>query len=480
MAVFYKKIDSFIASQTTRAVYSSLEPLPASLLGTSAGVSVNDIFDVIQSLQRRRRLAEGRRVPVPSSRSTSCPTPSGASASSATSPMSISNVNYGTKAAPKYNKLTGQSKTTANATIYFERGKFSARTPLARRSGFLTQFPASNGNGEHGTHGSTYYDFRRRATKLRPNLVVTLEGINLGDKFADAYVDTADRPAASTATLAVRSCWACAGRLLTASRSLLPWAWRPVLPAPGPLFLESNHVIARRTVLGLAAAAPATPTPATPRPWPQQATTPAATPPKDWIDPGMTRPPHRAAVGRGRQQEPLFPPARLHAPGRQAGDHNAVGHLRSGRLLEDLQADGGPQDQGRRPAVLSCAARGCALLTRSLRAGRGPGGRPAPGLIYALDIDSGRAKVVGELAQGPDHYRSTPTRPCCWGSSPTAASRCSPRPPTTSSASVKAEYAALGPDGKPLSFAKAKGRADDRALRDADPDGDLHARPEDR
>ena len=101
-------------------------------------------------------------------------------------------MNYGTTAAPKYNKLTGQSKTTANATLYFERGKFSARTSLARRSSFLTAFPGSNGNSEHGTHGSTYYDFSS-SYKVRDNLVVTLEGINLGDKFTDAYVDTADR-----------------------------------------------------------------------------------------------------------------------------------------------------------------------------------------------------------------------------------------------------------------------------------------------
>ena len=46
--------------------------------------------------------------------------------------------------------------------------------------------------GEHGTHGSTYYDFSS-SYKVRDNLVITLEGINLGDKFTDAYVDTADR-----------------------------------------------------------------------------------------------------------------------------------------------------------------------------------------------------------------------------------------------------------------------------------------------
>ncbi|WP_454760228.1 TonB-dependent receptor [Caulobacter segnis] len=190
VAVFYKKIDSFIASQTTRAVYSSLG-LPASLLSTSAGVSVNDIFDVTNPYNGEGGWLKGVEFQYQQ-------------------PFNFlpdylrgfgfignftyvdSNVNYGTTAAPKYNKLTGQSKTTANATLYFERGKFSARTSLARRSSFLTAFPGSNGNSEHGTHGSTYYDFSS-SYKIRPNLVVTLEGINLGDKFTDAYVDTADR-----------------------------------------------------------------------------------------------------------------------------------------------------------------------------------------------------------------------------------------------------------------------------------------------
>jgi len=190
VAVFYKKIDSFIASQTTRAVYSSLG-LPASLLSTSAGVSVNDIFDVTNPYNGEGGWLKGVEFQYQQ-------------------PFNFlpdylrgfgfignftyvdSNVNYGTKAAPKYNKLTGQSKTTANATLYFERGKFSARTSLARRSSFLTAFPGSNGNSEHGTHGSTYYDFSS-SYKLRPNFVITLEGINLGDKFTDAYVDTADR-----------------------------------------------------------------------------------------------------------------------------------------------------------------------------------------------------------------------------------------------------------------------------------------------
>lgn len=189
VAVFYKKIDSFIASQTSRAVYNTLG-LPESIIA-SAGAVGTDIFDVTRPYNGDGGWLKGVEFQYQQ-------------------PFNFlpdylrgfgfignftyvdSEVNYGTKTAPKYNKLTGQSKTTANATLYFERGKFSARTSLARRSKFLTAFPGSNGNNMGGTHGSTYYDFSS-SYKLRDNFVITLEGINLGDKFTDAYVDTADR-----------------------------------------------------------------------------------------------------------------------------------------------------------------------------------------------------------------------------------------------------------------------------------------------
>jgi iron complex outermembrane receptor protein len=189
VAVFYKKIDSFIASKTSRAVYNSLG-LPESII-TSAGAVGTDIFDVTNPYNGEGGWLKGVELQYQQ-------------------PFNFlpdylrgfgfignftyvdSNVNYGTKAVPNYNTLTGQSKTTANATLYFERGKFTARTSLAKRSKFLTAFPGSNGNNMGGTHGSTYYDFST-SYKVRDNFVITLEGINLGDKYTDAYVDTADR-----------------------------------------------------------------------------------------------------------------------------------------------------------------------------------------------------------------------------------------------------------------------------------------------
>jgi iron complex outermembrane receptor protein len=189
VAFFYKKIDSFIASRTTQAVYSSLN-LPASLL-TSAGASVNDIFDVTNPYNGTGGTLKGVELQYQQP-FTFLPDRFRGFGFIGNFTYVDSSVNYGTAAAPDYNKLTGQSKTTSNATLYYERDKFSARVSAARRSGFLTGYPGSNGNSEGGTHGSTFYDFST-SYKVRDNLTVTLEGINLSDEYTDAYVDVADR-----------------------------------------------------------------------------------------------------------------------------------------------------------------------------------------------------------------------------------------------------------------------------------------------
>jgi iron complex outermembrane receptor protein len=189
VAVFYKKIDSFIASQTSQAVYNTLG-LPENII-TSAGAVGTDIFDVTRPYNGEGGWLKGVEFQYQQPFNF-LPDALRGFGFIGNFTYVDSEVNYGTKAAPNFNTLTGQSKTTANATLYFERGKFTARTSLAKRSKFLTGYPGSNGNNMGGTHGSTYYDFSS-SYKLRDNFVITLEGINLGDAFTDAYVDTANR-----------------------------------------------------------------------------------------------------------------------------------------------------------------------------------------------------------------------------------------------------------------------------------------------
>ena len=100
-----------------------------------------------------------------------------------------SEVDYG--AAGK-NRLTGQSKNTVNATLYYEEGPFQARVSTAYRSDYLLSFPSSNGNSEEGMNATTYLD-ASMSYDISDNLTFSLEGINLTDEYNDRYVDETNR-----------------------------------------------------------------------------------------------------------------------------------------------------------------------------------------------------------------------------------------------------------------------------------------------
>jgi iron complex outermembrane recepter protein len=85
--------------------------------------------------------------------------------------------------------LTGLSKNAANATLYYDDGKFSARISAAYRDEYLTTAPGRNGNDVEGTAESTTVDFAS-SYSLNDNLELTLEGLNLTDEFQDQSVDS--------------------------------------------------------------------------------------------------------------------------------------------------------------------------------------------------------------------------------------------------------------------------------------------------
>lgn len=86
-------------------------------------------------------------------------------------------------------RLTGLSKTSYNATVYYERGEFQARVSAAYRDDYLTNVPGRNGNNVEGTAETLTVDF---STSYSPNdrLTVTLEGLNLTDEANDQWVDS--------------------------------------------------------------------------------------------------------------------------------------------------------------------------------------------------------------------------------------------------------------------------------------------------
>jgi len=85
--------------------------------------------------------------------------------------------------------LTGLSKNAANATLYYDDGRFSARVSAAYRDEYLTTAPGRNGNDVEGTAESTTVDFAS-SYSLNENLDLTLEGLNLTDEFQDQGVDS--------------------------------------------------------------------------------------------------------------------------------------------------------------------------------------------------------------------------------------------------------------------------------------------------
>ena len=205
-------------------------------------------------------------------------------------------------------------------------------------------------------------------------------------------------------------------------------------------------MIARRTVLGLAAAALATPALA------QEvaAGAPAAPAPKDWSDPKTGHRIVRLSEEGGSKN--LYFHQHGYTP---QGDKLAI-TTPSGIALVDLgtfKLTPVPKTKG---ADLLFFPRGWRRLYYSVTAqGEGqPTDRPKT--IYALDIDSGKAKVVGKLAQGGitsvNADETLLLGVVTYGGKPLQ-----PKTADDLKRFGQAEYAALGPDGKPLSFAKAKG-----------------------
>lgn len=184
-AVFYKDIDSFITSVTESIVWSDLG-LPNELLQGAARPT--DVFQVTRKLNGQGGTLHGLEIQYQQP-FTFLPGFWSNFGFIGNFTYVDSEVDYG--AAGK-NRLTGQSKNTVNATLYYEKGPFQARTSAAYRSSYLMSFPGSNGNSEEGMNDTVYLD-ASMSYDITPNLTFSLEGINLTDEYNDRYVDVADR-----------------------------------------------------------------------------------------------------------------------------------------------------------------------------------------------------------------------------------------------------------------------------------------------
>jgi iron complex outermembrane recepter protein len=104
-----------------------------------------------------------------------------------------SEVEYPSPIAPIFDDLEGLSKTSYNATLYYEVDRFGARVSAAFRNGFLTRVPGQNENSVEGTNETLTIDASARYS-VTDNIDLTLEALNLTDEYQDQYVDWSNRP----------------------------------------------------------------------------------------------------------------------------------------------------------------------------------------------------------------------------------------------------------------------------------------------
>ncbi|HYC98704.1 TonB-dependent receptor [Brevundimonas sp.] len=185
VAVFHKDIASFITSVTQSVVWSDLG-LPNELLQGAA--QPTDVFQVTRRLNGEGGSLNGIEIQYQQP-FTFLPGFWSNFGFIGNITYVDSEVSYGTAGK---NRLTGQSKNTYNATLYYEDGPFQARVSAAHRSQYLLSFPGSNGNSEEGVNDTLNVDFSM-SYDITDNLTFSLEGINLTDEYVDRYVDATDR-----------------------------------------------------------------------------------------------------------------------------------------------------------------------------------------------------------------------------------------------------------------------------------------------
>jgi len=87
--------------------------------------------------------------------------------------------------------LTGLSKSSWNATLFYEGKVWSGRVSATNRDDYLTQVPGTeagfNVDGTHGMTGTTFIDASIRYT-ISDQLELSLEGMNLTNEASDEWV----------------------------------------------------------------------------------------------------------------------------------------------------------------------------------------------------------------------------------------------------------------------------------------------------
>lgn len=192
VGVFYKDIESFI--QTAREVrpYSS-SGLPAELL-EGTGATVNDDFAFSIPLNTPGGELKGVEANY-TQPFTFLPGKWANLGVQLNYTWVDSQIQYlASSGAPVMkNDLLGLSRSSWNATLFYEGDMFAGRVSATNRDDYLTQAPGAeagfNVDGVHGMTGTTMLDASLRY-KISKQLELSLEGINLTNEASDEWVSS--------------------------------------------------------------------------------------------------------------------------------------------------------------------------------------------------------------------------------------------------------------------------------------------------
>ena len=192
VGLFYKDIDSFI--QSTRETHPySWSGLPASLLdNTSATVNDDFVFSVPINTPGGKLHGVEFNYTQPFTFLPGFWKDFGAQLNYTYVDSKIQYMQSNGTPAQKTN-LTGLSKNSWNATLFYEGQRFSGRVSATNRSDYLIQVPGSEtgfnsaANGVHGQSGTTILDASLRY-KINAHFEVSLEGSNLTNRPQESWV----------------------------------------------------------------------------------------------------------------------------------------------------------------------------------------------------------------------------------------------------------------------------------------------------
>ena len=191
LGLFYKDIESFIQNTRFVQVYSA-SGLPASLL-EGTGASVTDDFTFTAPLNTPGGELTGLEAnyiqPF-----TFLPGKWANLGVQLNYTYVESQIQYLTSTGANSFKddLTGLSKHSWNATVFYEGERFSGRVSATNRDDYLLQVPGTEaGFDTHGQTGTTTVDASLRY-KIDDQWEVSLEGINLTDQVQESWVSNAN------------------------------------------------------------------------------------------------------------------------------------------------------------------------------------------------------------------------------------------------------------------------------------------------